>query len=268
MQKKFLFMFLVIASVGLFFTCSTEVYAKKKKESASQTLKVLSNDGETTIYGSVLNPNDDEVNILLSKQLLSKIRKAGLSKLTVNLTADLDSTKTYTVPNDALAIQRKKVGSKTSKYLVISLFNLTTQSGITVSPSSLPADDYKLKITGTSLDVTTDDFNYQTPVLIVGNVDSESGLVSVEDLGGDKISERTVAINPNGSFFTEVRAKNINENTRVRRYIRKQVTDGSDTTGATGEAIIGATSEAAGEEIIGEEEIDTGVVHCVTDTDL
>lgn len=272
-MKKIFHLFLYIG-VLLFFVSSDTAFAAKKEKSTAGTLAALSNEGEATVYGSVLNPSADEVNILLSKSLLKNIRKAGTNKLSVTLTSALDSTKTYTVPNDAVSIQRKRINKKAGKYLVISIFNLTSTSGITISPSSLPSGDYKLKIAGKGLNETTDSFKYETPVLIVGTVDSETtGLVSVESLTGDELSERTVATNPNGTFFTEVRAKKINATTKARKHLRAQTAEGIELPDADGDGVSTltespdiTTGDVSGEEAV--EEINTGVVHCVTDTDL
>ncbi|OGI06825.1 MAG: hypothetical protein A3F80_01200 [Candidatus Melainabacteria bacterium RIFCSPLOWO2_12_FULL_35_11] len=244
----------LLAATVFFMTTFKEARAAKTGKPSSQTLKVVSNKGEAILYGSVLSPKEDEANILLSKTLLLKIRKTGIDNLSVNLTSSLDSTKTYTVPSDAISIQRKGINKKSGKYLVISLFNLSTPSGITISPSSLPTDDYKLKLAGKDIDATTEKFNYQTPVLIVGTVDSKtSGLVTVESLGGDDLSDKTVATDPSGTFFTEVRASKINSTTKARKYLRAQATEGVELPD-TDDGVV--------------EEINTGVVHCVTDTDL
>lgn len=262
MRKRVLSTVMVMLGLSLFFLVDNQTQAASTT-STGKVIKILSNEGDTTIYGSVLNPREDDVNILLSKSLLAKIRKAGISKLKVNLTSSLDSTKTYTVPNDAISMQRKKIGKKSGKYLVISLFNLTSQSGITVSPSALPSDNYKLRIAGKELDLVTDAFAYQTPALIVGTVTSTTaGLVSIEDLLGEKISERTVATNPNGTFFTEVRASRMTQADKARKYwkhLMAQVTEGSAFPGVESIPL-----EGGGEEI----EVGSCVVHATTDTDL
>ncbi len=154
-MRRFLF-FLFLAIVGILFLSSNHVYAAKKNTTASQTLKVVSKDGDSVIYGSVLSPKEDDANILLPKALLLKIRKAGLGKLSLKLTSTVDSTKTYDIPADGITLQRKVINKRSGKYLVVSLFNLTTQSGITISPSSLPSDTYKLSIAGSEIYTTTD----------------------------------------------------------------------------------------------------------------
>ena len=188
-MNNFYKVFLSLLLVTLLFAVNfEEVFAAKKNNASSRSLKVYSNAGENTVYGSVLNPKEDEINILLPKTVVEKIRKAGQEKLTCNITSKLDTTKTYSVPQSSLSIQKKKVNKIAGKYLVISLFNLTTPSGITVSPSSLPADDYKVQILSDGVDLTTDSFNYKTPALVVGAVDSKtSALVTVEDLQGNTI---------------------------------------------------------------------------------
>ena len=252
MNKLYIITLCFLLGVTFSFATNNEaIAAKKNKPESTNTIKALSNDGETTLYGSVLNPNDDEVIIPLSKKNLTNIRNIGLNNISISLTSTLDSTKTYSVADDAFSIQRKKINNKNRKSLIVSLFNLTTQSGVIISPSALPASSYKLRITGNGLDITTDAINYETPSLIVGRVDSETtGIVSVEDLKGNIISERTVVTSPDGTFFTEVRANKLSNTTKVRRYLRAQIIEGEETG-----------------EIIGEEEIDTGVVHCATNID-
>lgn len=244
-------------SLCLSLLSSEAIAAKKSKKdsSAQELLKVINNSGETVVYGSVLSPKEDEVNINLSKKVLKKIRTVGIENLSISLTSSLDSTKTYLVPSDAINLGRKKINETSGKYLIISIFNLSTPSGITISPSSLPAGNYKLRVQGKDLDITTDAFNYQTPALIVGTVDSNTtGLVTVEDLQGNNISGRTVTTNPNGTFFTEVRANKINNNTKARKHLKSQVDNNEENNTGNTEQII--------------EEIDTGIVHVVTDQDL
>lgn len=239
MKKIITFLILLSFLIG-----NNQVLAIKNDSQIAQSLIVLGNDGVSIVSGSVLNPKQDEINIFLSRTVANKIRKTGLDKLSVTLTSAFDSTKTYLVPSDAASIQKKVLNKKSGKYLVLSLFNLANLSGVTTPPSALPSDNYKLKITGGDLDIATDTFTYQTPALIVGTVDSESpGLVSVEDLSGGTISERTVATNPSGTFFTEVRANKIGANGKTRTYLKGQTTQ--------------------------TEKIDTGIVHAVTtDSDL
>ena len=55
------------------FMFSMQVFAVKKKLPIAQTLKVVNNDGTTEIDGSILRPRVNEVNVLLSKQLLCLI---------------------------------------------------------------------------------------------------------------------------------------------------------------------------------------------------
>ena len=231
----------------MFYTiASNSVLAAKKDSLSIQVFKVYSNKGESTIYGSVLNPKEDEINVRLPKSTIEKFRQVKLDKLTCSITSKLDSTKTYSIPENSISIQKKKIKNISGKYLVISLFNLTTPSGITISPSSLPNDDYIIKILGDNVDLTTDSFNYKTPALVVGTVDSKvAALVTIEDLNGNKISDNTVAADPNGTFFTEVRADKIGSQTKARKYLKAQTVEDGST-----------------------KEIDTALVHCVTDTDL
>ena len=98
------FLLLIVVSASSFFTSAQ---AAKKNTAASQTVKVVNKDGDTVIYGSVLSPKEDDVNILLPKVLLLKVRKAGLGKLSLKLTSIVDSTKTYNVPADAVTYKER-----------------------------------------------------------------------------------------------------------------------------------------------------------------
>ena len=212
MKRLILINLSLILSAILFLSADTEAFAAKKKgkgTNKSQTIKAISNEGKAQVDGSVLNPTHNELNILMNS-LLSTLKKGDISNLSVVITSIYNSTQAFTVPKDAISLQRKKLNNKNEKYLVVNLFNLKDQAGVTISPSALPSDDYKLSIVGMDKQISTDSIKYRTPVLIVGNVDSKNtGLVTVEDLEGSQLSEKTVATNPTGSFFTEVRADSV-----------------------------------------------------------
>lgn len=242
-------------------------------ENANNTkvLKVINRDGDSVVDGSVLNPRDDEIHIYL-QQLLSVLKKGDLSKLSIVLTSAVDSTKTFSVPREAISVQKRKVGKKLGKYLVVSLFNLTTPSGVIVSPSALPTDKYRLRIVNKKNEIATDSFHYRTPVLLVGKVkDSDGkGLVSVEDLEGDLLSDKTVAVNPNGTFITEVKAGKILEakaRLKPRKHLKTlKAQEVIEEESVTGENDLSSSSE----ENITNNNDDSyiGVIHAVTDTDL
>ncbi len=217
MKRNALINLSLVLAVILFFLADAEALAAKKKENKTQTVKVLNNNGAAKVDGSILNPKHNELNILLNS-LLSTLKKGDLANLSVVLTSIYNSTQSFTVPKDAISLQRKKLNTKNRKYLVVNLFNLQNQAGVTISPSALPTDDYKLSIIAMNKkEVSTDSIKYRTPVLIVGNIDSmEIGLVSIEDFEGNKLSEKTVVTNPNGTFFTEVTADNIEKITAAR----------------------------------------------------
>src|SRR3989338_3391924 len=223
--RKFISIFLVLALLSSECLTAQECYAAKGKKGKPKTssTQVLSNDGEAIIYGSVLIPTADDANVALLPDQLAKVRKSGVSKLTVTLTSTVDSTKTYTVPAESVTLQSKKLKKKSGKFLVVNLFSITNQSGITVSPSSLPGDQYKLKISdGSDLNITTDAFTYEPPALVVGTAKTKTtGVVSVEDLGGDKISDKSVTTSNNGAFFTEVRAQKLPSNNTTTKKNRK-----------------------------------------------
>src|SRR3989338_3624326 len=208
--------FTLFLSLTFIFSFAGETLAAKKKKPAttlapaSYTLKTITVDGTTNIYGSVLDPNVNQVLLLLPKPLLATIRKMGQAGLSVDVTSSVDSTKTYSVPQNAVSIQRRRIKGMGGRFIVANISSLTTQSGVTIFPGTLPTGDYRLRIKGTDLDATTETFSYKTPALIVGTVKSDStGIVTVEDLSGNLLSDKTVAISPNGTFITEVRAYRI-----------------------------------------------------------
>lgn len=191
-------------------------------------LEALNNDGEAVLYGSVLSPKEDEVNILLPKPIASKIKKAGVNKFSFTLISALDSSKRYIIPNELVTIRRKIINKKRGIYLTANLFTVFSESGISVSASSLPKDNYKLKIDGvpvfgTKLNEISEPVKYEPPSLIVGTVASRSaGIITVEDLNGNTISDKTVTANPNGTFFTEVRANKTKPQVKSRKNFKFQ----------------------------------------------
>lgn len=226
----------------LFFNFNPAL-AKKEKTGKSISIEAINNEGEKVVYGSILNPRHDEVNILL-QSLIFAIKKGDLTRIPIILVSLQDATKTYVVPKDAIAIRKKKINNKSQKYLVVNLFNLKTQDGVTISPSSLPKGDYKLRLNSKKSTLTTETFNYQTPALVVGVIGSQTtGLISVEDSKGNVISDRSVVSSPNGTFFTEVRANKISKTAQRSNYLKAQ----TDT------------------EI---KDIIPGIIHAVTDKDL
>ena len=242
-MKKFISILLVLVLLSSECLTAQECYAAKgKKGKASSSAQVLSNDGEAIIYGSVLTPTADDANVSLPPDQLAKVRKVGIDKLTVTLTSAVDSTKTYTVPTESITLQGKNLKKKSGKFLVVNLFSITNQSGITVSPSSLPKDQYKLTISnGSDVSITTTAFNYEPPALVVGTAKTQTtGIVSVEDLGGDMISDKSVTTSNNGSFFTEVRAQKLPSNPNNPNNPKKKKrllaqTAGDNTDGNTGD---------------------------------
>ena len=279
----FLSILIVISSICLFISIGPKVYSfeknlqakkieKKKPKNSPQTtsdelnteeettklqedLSIITENGTDEIYGSILDPNVNQILLLLPKPLLNQIRKLGTDRYSVNLNSTLDSTKTYMVSPSSLSIERKIIKSTagktiSGKFLVANFFNISTTSGITVPPSSLPGGNYKLRVKSDESEITTKPFKYYTPVLIVGNVDSNSeGFINVEDLNGNIISEKTVAISPNGTFLTEVRANKVSS---INLTSREQTTEGSNTES------IKKTFAVNG----------TGVVHAITNKDL
>lgn len=231
-NSKFCFCYLLAASFFI-FSCQFPSQAKKEKPI---DLSVVNNDGEKTVNGSVLNPNHDEIHVLMLS-LLNALKRGDIKKVSIIIASIKDATQTFVAPNDSISIQKKKIKTKTDKYLVVNLFNLSTSEGTLVSPSALPSGEYKLKIKAGKSTIETGTFNYEPPALIVGKVDTKStGLVSIEDLEGKKLSERTVATNPDGTFFTEVRANKI----PLKQKIKNQTLNAKS----------------------------TGVIHAITEKDL
>ena len=228
---------LLTLNLSLFFSCSAFA-AKTKKQKQKKSIKVATTEGTNEIFGSVLNPNKNQVLLFLPKSLLNAIRRAGSAKVPIQLASSTDSTRTYAVPDDSVTIQKKKINGKMQQVAVVNISNLTSQAGVTVTPGSLQSGNYKLRITGKMIEESTDVFNYQTPVLVVGNVKSDNtkGFVTVEDLAGDMLSDNSVAINIGGSFLTEVRGNKINKkNTKAKsRLVHFQTANNfADTTSAT-----------------------------------
>ena len=81
MRRGFFLAITFLAVVSLFFSTCNNSFAAKEKNSTLQNLTVLSNEGIEELNGSILNPNHDEANVVLSKQLLAKIRKTGLKNI-------------------------------------------------------------------------------------------------------------------------------------------------------------------------------------------
>ena len=257
MRKYFLIFLSCLVGVFLSVTLHTEVFAKKGVKKANsnpaskETLTVVNNKGERVLNGSVLNPNEDELFIALHSVLVSTLR-GDLNNVSVVLSSIADPSMSFTVPKSALRIQNKTIRKKNKKYLSVNLYNVKTPSGITILPSALQKDDYKLRIINNKnkLDVSTESFNYQTPVLIVGMAPQKnSGFVVVEDLLGSQISDSVVSLDANGSFFTEVRANMI-----------------KPTTANKGSLIARLKSQTAEEE--DDDDIYAGIVHVASDKDL
>ena len=260
MNKSANIIFSIFLALILVFSMPCSTFAlKKKNPSEGITLSAINNEGNKNIFGSVLDPNINQVLLLLPKPLLYIIRKYGTARLNINVVSSLDSTKTYTVPANALSIQRKRIKGLSGRFLVVNFASVSSPSGVTISPSSLPSGDYKLRLIGDELDATTDTFNYQTPILIVGVVkSSNNGFITVEDLNGNLISEKTVAISPNGSFLTEVRANNLNN---IKDINKKRNNFKLKSISFNGKSTDNSTQE-------NNETVTTGIVHAVTDKDL
>ena len=243
MHKLFLIFLSFLTGIFLSFILYTDAFAKKGKNNStgSETLSVVNNKGEKVLNGSILDPSEDQLFVLLHSVLVSTLR-GDLNNVSIVLSSIADPSKKFIVPKNAVSIQNKKINKKNGKYLSVNLFNIKTPSGITIPPSALQKDNYKLRIVNNKnmLDVSTDTFNYQTPVLIVGMANNtNSGFVVVEDLLGNSISNNVVALNANGSFFTEVKADMIKSLSRPS--LKNQVT---------------------------ENDVYAGVIHVVSDKDL
>ena len=229
----------IFLSLGL----STEAVAKKKNTN-NGALTVINNKGEKVLNGSVLDSTEDQMFIALHSVLVSTLR-GDLNNVSIILSSIADPSKKFLISKDAVKLQNRKVNKKNGKFLSVNLFNVKTQSGVTIPPSALQTDNYKLRIVSNMLDVSTESFSYRTPTLVVGMVSQKnSGFVVVEDLLGNKISNSIVTLTPNGSFFTEVRAdmvKPVNNRNPLRSSLKNQVA---------------------------EDDLSVGVIHVISDTDL
>ena len=247
MRKLFLVFLSFLLGIFLSFVPYKEAFAKKGKSSstANETLTVVNNKGEKVLNGSVLEPAEDELFVLLHSALVSILR-GDLNNVSVVLTSIADPSKKFIVPKNAVNIQHRKINKKNGKYLSVNLFNIKTPSGITIPPSSLQKDNYKLRIVSNKVNVSTESFNYQTPVLIFGMAGQKnSGFVVVEDLLGNSISGNIVTLGANGSFFTEVKADMIKALSKNGSFLKSNL-----------------QSQIAGNDFY------AGVVHVVSDKDL
>ena len=220
----------ILATGILIPACSTYAAGGKKKNSNNiqqTSIQAVNENGNSNIFGSVLDPNVNQVLLLLPKSLLNTVRKLGLNRLSFNLASTIDSTKNYKIPANGISVQRRRIKGQSRLYLTANFSSTTTSAGITLSPSSLPKGDYKIAISGEELDLSSESFNYQTPALIVGSVKSAmSGFVTIEDLNGNIISDNTVPIAENGGFIAEVRANKLKNSSILRK--RKTISDDRD----------------------------------------
>ncbi|GEM_PF-2561846 len=253
----------ILAAGILIPACSSYASNGKKKNSNTvhqANIQAINENGNSNIFGSVLDPNVNQILLLLPKSLLNTVRKLGLNRLSLNLASTIDSTKDYKIPANGISIQRKRIKGQSKLYLSVNFSSTTTSAGITLSPSSLPKGDYKVIISGEELDVSSESFNYQTPALIVGSVKSaKSGFVTIEDLNGNIISDNTVPIGENGGFIAEVRADKL-KNTSI---LRKGRTSGIDKYGLKNNKDENETKSLT--EI--PEKIDVGIIHAITEKD-
>lgn len=220
--------------LGTFFSITpfNETLAKNKKNSSVGTgaLTVINNEGESVLNGSVLNPDEDELFIQLHS-VLASILRGDLANVSIVLSSIADPSKKLLVSKSAIRLRSKRINNKKrEKYLSVNLFNLKTPTGITIPPSALQSDDYKLRIVGKKVDLSTKSFSYRTPALVVGMAEKKnSGFVVVEDLMGTQISDSIVGLNPSGFFFTEVRANmikpSLKNNASLRSSLKSQVND-------------------------------------------
>ena len=251
MRRKINIFLSILLTINLLLVLSCPSFAAKKKKSS---VGISTLEGTNEIFGSILNPNVNQVLLLLPKPLLNVIRRAGSAKTPIKVTSATDSTKSFNVPEDAVTVQKKTVNGKLRQVAVVNISNLEeSESGALVTPSALDSGNYKLRIKGQKIDETTDSFAYEPPALVVGNVMSNNnkGFVNVEDLDGMILSDRPVAINKNGSFLTEVRGNKLKKKKKGKsRIIRFQTPSDGDTTGGSPEDAI------------------PGVIHAVTDKDL
>ena len=266
MLKKVFCLIIFFSIVLQLYLSKDLVYAAKQTNVPASTnvddsLKPINNKGKQVVYGSVLDPQLNQVLLFLPKKLLATIRRAGLEQISINIVSALDSTKTFSIPTNAFSLQRKKIEGKSKKYLIANLSNLKTPSGITISPSTLTTDYYRLNLEGKSLSVSTDYFNYQTPTIIVGKIDSQApGLVAVEDLNGKTISNATVTTTPDGTFLTEVTADKIPVVLKEAELKALSLNLDSES--------VNITDEDINKNSIMGGKVSAGVVHAITDKEL
>ena len=226
-MHKLVLIFLSLC-LGTFFSIIpfNETLAKNKKNSSVETgaLTVINNEGESVLNGSVLNPDEDELFIQLHS-VLASILRGDLANVSIVLSSIADPSKKLLVSKSAIRLRSKRINNKKrEKYLSVNLFNLKTPTGITIPPSALQSDNYKLRIVSNKVDLSTKSFSYRTPALIVGMAEKKnSGFVVVEDLTGNQISDSIVGLNPSGFFFTEVRANMIKPSSKSSTSLRSSL---------------------------------------------
>lgn len=230
------------------------------KDGIPKVIEVVGNDGEPIVYGSVLNQKENDVNLAISKGFEGLIRLISLRNLAFDLYADNSAIEPYHIPIDAISIKEKIINKKTRVYLVVNISKLQSfhNSETFISPSSLPNNNYRLRITKNTsvqvlaaLDITTAAFTYYTPAIVAGKVISNgSALVSIEDLSGNKISDGTVTTDTDGTFITEVRANQlIPKEVKVSNLIKTKNAEGTNLKDVTNQT-------------------KTTLVHAVTNKDL
>ena len=223
---SYLIVFVLAFACCSYFICDP-VHAKKKGGNKSSSgggglaLKLKARDGGTVVFGSVLNPKENEMKAKLPKKALRAIQDAGIDDLSIQITqlvkGEGDTSNIYTLnPSDSVDVF--------GKFLVINLLaSLTDVAGSTYTAGALPEGKYDVTITAGDLTISGQ-FDYKPPVVVVGNVSSDAGCSGgtqqVTDLGGDPLG-RTVALS-NCSYFNEVQANRTTETTKSRKLLHQE----------------------------------------------
>lgn len=224
---KKIFTFLNVLIIAFVLSCTTfqyKVLAEKKSKQES-TLILKARSGGNIVYGSVLNPKENELKAKLPKKIL----KGNTKEISITLTKlikENESSNIYTLkPADSISVF--------GKLLVINvLASLTDVNGSIYTAGALPDGTYELTLRIGEL-TAKGKFEYKTPVLVVGNVTTKGGKCvggtqQVNSLQGKSISN-VVALTSNCLYFNEVQASRINDKQEQKK--RKHLYQSTDTTG-------------------------------------
>ena len=198
----------------LFFLFGFVLFCLFSKEALSVSLddfgKVQSRDNSNVIYGSALNKEANEVRIFFPRGLISQINRSAEAKIELFPESGLIQPLSTTIKAN---LARNRSTSR-GEFIVVNLGSFKNTNEQIVSPFELPSDNYRMHIIAPlsfdTLDLTTGFFRYESPALVSGVVDSNTpSFITIEDLGGNIISETVVKASPGEAFISEVRVNKL-----------------------------------------------------------